>query len=80
MDLLMTLAVIVFLLLVVFFVGYAHMTNSIIRDQEKEIAKLKAENSKLRGFIHNTTIKVPRVIEIHDHRINEENIPTFGDI
>lgn len=65
--------------IVVCFIGYHIITKKIIREQEKEIAKLKAENSKLRGFIHNTTVKVPRVIEIHDHRIAPENVPTFGD-
>lgn len=80
MDLLMTLAAIVFVLLIASFIGYACMTNSIIKDQKREISKVRAENRKLRKLIHDEVKPVQKVIEIHDHRINEENIPTFGDI
>ena len=78
MDLLMTLAAIFFVLLIASFTGYAYMTNSIIRDQEKEIAKLRTETFRLQAKLKNKSNV--RVVEIHDHRINEENIPTFGDI
>lgn len=79
MEILMTLAAIFLCLVIVSFIGYAYMTNSIIKEQEKENARLKAENRKLRKLIHNEVKSTPKVIEIHDHRIDEKNIPTFGD-
>ena len=78
MDILMALATIFFALLIVSFVGYAYMTNAIIRDQEREIAKLRTENFRLQAKLKNRSNV--RVVEIHDNRISEENIPIYGDM
>ena len=78
MDLLMSFAIGVFVVLVICFTCYCYMTNSIIKDQEKEIAKLRTETMRLQAKLKNKGSA--KVIEIHDHRISEENVPTFGDI
>ena len=79
MDFLMILAVILCTLLAASFVGYVCMTNSFIKDQEKRIIKLTAENRKLRNLIHKEVKPAPQVIEIHDHTVEPENVPIYGD-
>lgn len=79
--------------LIVFFIGYTITTNSIIKDQEKQIAKLRTDNFRLqaamrgRHFVknveyHDEQHAAPKaqVIEIHDNRIDPENIPEFNNI
>lgn len=78
MTILMTLAAICLATVIVAFVGYAVTTNSVIRDQEKEIAKLRTDNFRLQAKLKNRSDV--KVVEIHDHRINEENVPVFGDM
>ena len=78
MDILMILAAFCLVIVIASFIGYAVMTNSIIRDQGKEIAKLRTENFRLEAKLKNKSNV--RVVEIHDHRIDEENVPVFGDI
>lgn len=79
MDFLMILAVILCVLLAASFVGYVCMTNSFIKDQEKRMIKLTAENRKLRNLIHKEAKPAPQVIEIHDHTVEPENVPIYGD-
>ena len=64
--------------LIAAFIGYTYTTNSIIRDQEKEIAKLRTENYRLQAALHNR--QRVQVVEIHDHSIDEQNIPEFNNI
>ena len=72
------LILVLFSLVIVAFIGYKITTDSIIRDQEKQIAKLRTETFRLQAKLRNR----PNVktIEIYDHSIEPENIPTFGDI
>ena len=61
--------------------AYAHITNNIIKDQEKRIAKLNTENIRLQATLRKASCtKQPQIIEIHDDRIAPENIPDFGNI
>ena len=78
MDFLGICTMICFALLAVSFIGYKVMTDSIIKDQEKEIAKLRTENFRLQAKLKNRSNV--RVVEIHDNRISEENIPIYGDM
>ena len=65
-------------ILIAAFVGYSVTTGSIIRDQEKQIAKLRTENFRLKAAQHGR--QHVQVVEIHDHRIDEANIPEFNNI
>ena len=85
MDVLMILTGVCLAIVFASFVGYSYMTNSIIKDQEKEKAKLNAKFVKLQAELNRTKRKTdcrkaPKIIEIHDNRIEEKNVPTFGDI
>lgn len=65
-------------ILIAAFVGYSVTTSSIIRDQEKQIAKLRTDNFRLQAALQRRQ-KV-QVVEIHDSRIDEQNIPEFNNI
>lgn len=59
--------------------AYAHITNGIIKDQDKQIAKLNTEVFRLQAKLHRATRrKAPEVIEIHDRTVDPENIPDFS--
>ena len=80
MEYIMTFAVICLVVLVLSIIAYTYTTNRIIKDQDKEIMKLNTDNYRLRTELHKANkSKKTQVIEIHDSRIAEENIPTFGD-
>lgn len=79
-----TIAVL-FVILVSAVIGYKIITDNIIKEQSKEIAALRKEVAKAEAVIGKTSKKVvyktaPQIIEIHDHRIDEKNVPKFGDI
>lgn len=78
MDFVMTFAIVALAILIVCLVAYIYNTNSIIRTQEKQIARLRTENFRLRAVIKNKSNV--RVVEIHDSRIDPENIPNYNDI
>lgn len=59
--------------------AYAHITNNIIREQDKQIAKLRTENFRLLAKLHRANFrKASKVIEIHDSTIDPENVPDFN--
>lgn len=78
MDFVMTFAAVVLVALIVCLIAYIHNVNSIIKTQEKQIAKLRTDNFRLQAAIKNRSDV--RVVEIHDSRIDPENIPSFNDI
>lgn len=76
MDFLFTFALVALVIFIASFIAYSYYTNSIIKDQEKQIAKLQTENLRLQAKLRNKV----RVVEIHDDRIDPENIPEFNHI
>lgn len=81
MDFIFTFAVVSLVVLIACLIAYAHNTNSIIRMQEKQIARLRTDNMRLQAAIHKAQrTKVTRVVEIHDNRIDPDNIPEFNNI
>ena len=76
MDFLFTFALVALVILIACIIAYSYYTNSIIKDQEKQIAKLKTENFRLQAKFRNNV----RVVEIHDDRIDPENIPEYNHI
>ena len=93
MDFLFTFALGSVVILTACIIAYRYYTNSIIKDQEKEIARLRTENFRLQAALrgkryvknveyvdeelHNPQAKI---IEIHDNRIDPENVPDFKKI
>jgi len=74
-----------FLFLMIFVIAYTIVTNRIIKDQDKEIAKLDNELRKAEAIIRKYSRRkeyktATQIIEIHDNRIDEKNIPEFGNI
>lgn len=81
MDFIFTLAVVSLVGLIFCIVVYAHINNSIIRDQEKQVARLRTENMRLKAALHKAQRRqATQVIEIHDGRIDPDNIPEFNNI
>ena len=82
MDFIFTFALVSLVVLIACLIAYAHNTNSIIRIQEKQIARLRTENFRLQAALSNRRNGTARVqvVEIHDNRIDEQNIPEFGNI
>lgn len=76
MDFQIIFAIIALVVLIACIIAYSYYTNSIIKDQEKQIAKLQTENFRLQAKLRNKV----RVVEIHDDRIDPENIPEFNHI
>lgn len=59
--------------------AYAHITNNIIKEQDKQIARLNTEVFRLQAKLHRATRgKAPKVIEIHDRTVDPENVPDFS--
>ena len=80
MEFLMAFASVSMICLIVAILAYVIVTNRIIKDQEKQIAKLTTEKFRLQAAIHKESRrKVQQIIEIRDDRIDPENVPTFGD-
>ena len=71
-------ALAVLAVLIVSLIGYIYTTNDIIRAQNKEIAKLRTENFRLQAALKNRSNV--RIVEIHDDRIDSENISEFNNI
>ena len=65
-------------IIIISFIGYKVMTDKIIKDQEKEIAKLKTETFRLQAKLKNKSNV--KTIEIYDNTIAPGNIPEFGNI
>lgn len=59
--------------------AYANITNNIIKEQDKQIARLNTEVFRLQAKLHRATRrKAPEVIEIHDRTVDPENVPDFS--
>ena len=75
MDFIFTFAVVSLVVLIACIIAYIHNSNRIIRIQEKQLARLQTDNFRLRSELDKKDMT--RTIEIHDHRISEDNIPDF---
>ena len=75
MDLFTTFIEIAFAVLMVCVAIYVYITNGIIKDQDKKIAKLRTDNFRLQAKLRNKSNV--RIVEIHDNRIAPENVPDF---
>ena len=59
--------------------AYVRITNNIIKDQDKQIARLNTEVFRLQAKLHRSNRrKAPEVIEIHDRTVDPENVPDFS--
>ena len=76
MSFIITLAMVMFVLLVACIIGYVFNTNSIIKDQEKQIARLSTEKIRLQAALNKASNT--QVIEIHDSTVNPENVPDYN--
>lgn len=81
MDFVFTFASTALVFLIATIIAYVHNSNSIIRKQEKQIARQQTEIFRLQAKVDRYVKRrpSPQVIEIHDDRIDPENIPTFGE-
>lgn len=78
MDFIVTVMEVLFVILIACVIVYTHKTNSIIKDQEKQIARQNTEIFRLQAKLHRATCrKSPEVIEIHDDRVDPDNVPNF---
>lgn len=76
MSFVITLIMVLFVLLVACIIGYVFNTNSIIKDQEKQIARLSTEKIRLQAALNK--VSNTQVIEIHDSTVNPENVPDYN--
>lgn len=78
MNSIMASCVATLVILIACIIGYIRVTNGIIKDQEKRIAKLNTENIRLQAALRKASCtKQPQIIEIHDNTISPENVPGF---
>ena len=70
MDFVFTFALVSLVILIACIFAYRYYTNSIIKDQEKQIAKLRTENFRLQASL-------VRTVKIYDNTIDPENVPNF---
>ena len=82
MDFVFALATTALVFLVATIIAYVHNSNSIIRKQEKQIARQQSEIFRLQAKVDRYVKRrpSPQVIEIHDDRIDPENIPEYNNI
>ena len=80
MDFVMTFGAVALVGLIACMIAYVHNTNSIIRIQEKQIARQQTEIFRLQAKVDRYVKRRPssQVIEIHDDRIDPENVPDFN--
>lgn len=74
MDFIMTFACVALFILIAAIVAYAKNSNTIIKIQEKQIARLNTEIHRLKAELDR---EAPQVIEIHDNTIDPRNIPDY---
>lgn len=80
MDFVFTFALVSLVILIACIIAYRYYTNSIIKDQERQIAELRTKNTRLKAAYLGARRKCfPKIIEIKDTTIDPENIPTFGE-
>ena len=79
MDFVFTFASTALVFLIATIIAYVHNSNSIIRKQEKQIARQQTEIFRLQAKVDRYVKRrpSPQVIEIHDDRIDPENVPNF---
>lgn len=86
MDFVFTFALVSLVILIACIIAYRYYTNSIIKDQEKQIARQRTEIFRLQAEINklhaNADKEEPasQIIRIYDSRIDPENIPNYNDI
>lgn len=79
MDFVFTFALVSLVILIACIIAYSYYTNSIIKDQEKQIARQQTEIFRLQAKLHRANFrKASEVIEIHDSTVDPENVPDFG--
>lgn len=80
MDFVFTFASTALVFLIATIIAYVHNSNSIIRKQEKQIARQQTEIFRLQAKVDRYVKRrpSPQVIEIHDDRIDPENVPDFN--
>ena len=79
MDFVFTFASTALVFLIATIIAYVHNSNSIIRKQEKQIARQQTEIFRLQAKVDRYVKRrpSPQVIEIHDDRIDPENVPDY---
>lgn len=80
MNVIVTVMEVLFLIIVACVIVFTHKTNSIIKDQEKQIARQRTEIFRLQAKLHKANFrKASEVIDIHDRSVDPENVPDFGE-
>ena len=80
MDFVFTFALVSLVILIACIIAYRYYTNSIIKDQEKQIARQQTEIFRLQAKLHRANFrKASKVIDIHDRTVDPENVPDFGE-
>lgn len=79
MDFVFAFASTALVFLIATIIAYVHNSNSIIRKQEKQIARQQTEIFRLQAKVDRYVKRrpSPQIIEIHDDRIDPENVPNF---
>lgn len=86
MNVIVTIMEVLFVILIACVIVYTHKTNSIIKDQEKQIARQNTEIFRLQAKINKLHAKADKeepasqIIRIYDSRIDPDNIPNYNDI
>lgn len=80
MDFVFTFASTALVFLIATIIAYVHNSNSIIRKQEKQIARQQTEIFRLQAKVDRYVKRrpSPQVIEIHDNTVDPENVPDFN--
>lgn len=80
MDFVFTFALVSLVILIACIFAYRYYTNSIIKDQEKQIARQQTEIFRLQAKLHRANfMKASKVIDIHDRSVDPENVPDFDE-
>jgi len=78
MDFVFTFASTALVFLIATIIAYVHNSNSIIRKQEKQIARQQTEIFRLQAKLHRANFRnASKVIDIHDRSVDPENVPDF---
>lgn len=76
MNFVFAFAVVALVFLIVAIVAYVYNSNSIIKTQEKQIARLRTENFRLQAALKRNV----RTVRIYDNTIDPENISEYNNI
>lgn len=79
MEKLVIVAAVIVCLLAVFVLAHTIVTDKIIKDQERELAKLRTENKRLRNHINCLFIKEDKLKDLYNGLYIKEYTPkTYG--